>query len=76
VNAAHAVGERGGAGLHQEPRITSGRFSTTARGSAITRPLAAWECESSEKTSSPPAMPMSSLTQRMPLIIGSSHSSK
>ena len=43
---------------------------------AITRPLAAWESESSEKTSSPPAMPTSSLTQRMPLIIGSSHSSK
>src|SRR5437773_7468172 len=36
---------------HQEPRITSGRLSTTARGSAITRPLAAWECESSEKRS-------------------------
>ena len=40
------------------------------------RPLAAWERDSSENTSSPPAISTSSLTQRMPLIIGSSHSSK
>ena len=56
--------------------MTSGRRATTCAGSAIVRPDAAGERESSSNTSSPPAMPISSLTQRMALIIGASHSSK
>ena len=40
------------------------------------RPVAPCEWERAENTSSPPAISTSSLTQRMALIIGSSHSSK
>jgi hypothetical protein len=61
---------------HQEASITSGFRLTTSAASETMRPDAAWERDWSEKISSPPAISMSSLTQRMPLIIGSSHSSK
>ena len=55
--------------------MTSG-FSSITRLPSWIRPAAPWERESSASTSSPPAISTSSLTQRMPLIIGSSHSSK
>src|SRR6185295_16368998 len=61
---------------HHEPRMMSGARRTTSSGSAMMRSLPS-ECWAlSAKQSSPPAMPISSETQRMPEIIGSSHSSK
>ena len=48
----------------------SGARRTTSAPSAMVRPAAPCERESSAKTSSPPDIETSSLTQRMPLIIG------
>ena len=61
---------------HQEPITRSGARRTTSEGSATMRPLARDCFASSAKQSSPPAISISSETQAMALIIGSSHSSK
>src|SRR5215217_3740591 len=60
---------------HQEPMITSGCAATTSSG-LTRRPFALGARDRSAKTSIPPAISTSSETQRMPVIIGSSHSSK
>jgi G3E family GTPase len=60
---------------HHEARMISGAASTTSAGETI-RPVAAFSRAFSAKISSPPAIPISSDTQPMPLISGSSHSSK
>jgi hypothetical protein len=60
---------------HHEARMTSGSRATTADGST-TRSFALPHSSSSGKIGSPPAMTMSSSTQRMPLMSGSFHSSK
>ena len=56
--------------------MMSGARRTTSSGSAMMRFLPSGSRASSGKQSSPPAMPISSDTQRMPEICGSSHSSK
>ena len=54
----------------------SGARATTSSGSAMMRSRPIGACARSGKMSSPPAMPISSLTQRIADIGGSSHSSK
>ena len=61
---------------HHEPMMRSGAARTTSSGSATMRSRPRLAAARSGKMSSPPAMPTSSLTQRMALICGSSHSSK
>jgi hypothetical protein len=60
---------------HHDARITSGAASRTASG-AMMRSLAACWSRSFGNASSPPAISISSDTQPMPEISGSSHSSK
>ena len=60
---------------HQEPMMMSGDAAMTSCGVTM-RSVADFILESSGKTSAPPAISISSETQRMPEIIGSSHSSK
>ena len=55
--------------------MTSGAAAITASGVTM-RSFAAFWNRSSGKTSSPPAMPISSDTQPIPEISGSPHSSK
>ena len=61
---------------HQEPIITSGWRRMTSSGSVRIRFLPRDCSASSGKISSPPAMPISSDTQRIALISGSPPSSK
>lgn len=61
---------------HHEPMIRSGARAITSDASARMRSRALGCTDSSPKQSSPPAMPISSDTQRMPVINGSFHSSK
>ena len=61
---------------HHEPMMMSGAARTISCGSATMRSLARLLAARCGNTSSPPAMPISSLTQRIALIAGSSHSSK
>ena len=56
--------------------MMSGARRATSAGSAMMRSAPSGSRDSSGKQSSPPAMPISSETQRMPQISGSSHSSK
>ena len=60
---------------HHEARMTSGAAASTAAGVTI-RSLAAWAVRRLANTSLPPAISISSETQPMPAISGSSHSSK
>ena len=60
---------------HQEPTMMSGCAAITSCGDTM-RSLAFLRSDSSGNTSMPPATSINSATQRMPEIIGSSHSSK
>src|SRR5438034_1095901 len=60
---------------HHDPMMMSGAAAMTSSGAAI-RSLALLCAARDAKMSSPPAAATSSETQPMPLIIGSSHSSK
>ena len=60
---------------HQEPTMMSGAAAITSRGETM-RSLAFLCADSAGNTSMPPAISISSDTQLMPEIIGSSHSSK
>ena len=56
--------------------MMSGFLFKTSLGSVTILPVASFANDFSLKTSSPPATSISSLTQRMALIMGESHSSK
>ena len=60
---------------HQEPTMMSGLAAITCSGVTM-RSLAFLRNDSAGNTSAPPAASISSATQRIPEIIGSSHSSK
>jgi hypothetical protein len=60
---------------HQDAKITSGAAARTTSGKMI-RSFAVFCDRSPGRMSSPPAISISSDTQPMPLINGSSHSSK
>src|SRR6185437_12518545 len=73
---AVAVSASGKDAPHQDAKTMSGWRGITSAGSARMRFFANGCSANSGNTSSPPAMRINSATQRMPVMGGSSHSSK